>query len=279
MEEGWWSISILEWITQTLVAISSGNPVLLALIMSTIAFTMTTLGATPVLFVRAKPKSGDNGFLEDLIDIGLGFGSGVMIVASFTSLLLPAIKGGGIALTIAGFILGAFIVALINEIIPHEHIFKGFEGWREARRKIKAAWLVALAIIIHNLPEGYSIGISSAYRDIEGIKVGLAISFQDVPEGLAVALPILAITGSRLTALTIGALSGFSEVIAALLAALLFTNPNALYLGLASAAGAMIYVVSNEAIPESHRSGSEKKATIGFFLGFILMLYLDTTLK
>lgn len=252
---------------------SSANPLVLALIMSSLAMVMTTLGSLPVIFIRVKR---DNGVLGDLVDVGLGFGSGVMIVASFTSLLLPSIEGGGFKVTITGFLLGALIVAMLNEVLPHEHIFKGFEGWREAGRKIKAAWLVALAILIHNLPEGYSIGVASAYSGNEGFEVGLAISLQDMPEGLAVAIPILAITGSRVSAITIAFLSGLSEVISAVIAVSLFSNPNLLYIGLSSAAGAMIYVVSHEAIPESHRSGSEKKATIGFFLGFIVMLYLDT---
>jgi ZIP family zinc transporter len=78
-----------------------------------------------------------------------------------------------------GFILGAVAIAVVNEILPHEHIFKGFEGWRSARSKVKAAWLVAIAIIIHNLPEGYSIGVSSAYRGVEGVKVGLAIGYYE----------------------------------------------------------------------------------------------------
>ena len=249
------------------------SPVALALLMSTLAMVCTTAGAFPALLVRRRHDT-----LDSLIDVGLGFGSGVMIVASFTSLLLPSIEGGGFTQALLGFIIGALAIAAINEILPHEHIFKGFEGWHAARGKVKAAWLVALAIIIHNLPEGYSIGVASAYSGVEGVKVGLAISFQDIPEGLAVALPILAITGSRGLALVTAALSGFTEVVAAVVAASFFGNPHALYLGLSSAAGAMVYVVSHEALPESHRGGSEKKATAGFFLGFIVMLYLDTIL-
>jgi len=243
--------------------------------MSVLAMTCTIIGALPVLLVKIKK----DGLIEDLIDIGLGFSGGVMMVASFTSLLLPAINGGGFTIAIAGFIIGAVVIAVINEVIPHEHIFKGFEGWHVAKVKIKTAWLVALAILIHNLPEGYSIGIASAYKVMEGVKVGLAISLQDIPECLAIALPILAISGSRILAITITTLSGASEVLTALLAVSLLGDPRVLYLSLSSAAGAMIYIVSHEAIPESHRSGVERKATIGFFLGFIIMLYLDTMLS
>jgi ZIP family zinc transporter len=259
---------------ELLEGVARGNTVITALLMSTLAMLSTTIGALPVLLVRG----GRDDVINILVDVGLGFGSGVMIVASFTSLLLPSIEGGGLHLTLAGFTIGALAVAVANEVLPHEHIFKGFEGWRVARGKVKTAWLIALAIIIHNIPEGYSIGVSSAYSSVEGVKVGLAISLQDVPEGLAVALPTLAITGSRLLAVLVAALSGFSEVVAAALAVILFGHPQVLYLGLSSAAGAMIYVVSHEAIPESHRSGAEKKATAGFFLGFVIMLVLDTIL-
>ncbi len=262
-------------VSSNLESLASHDPIVIALLMSTLAMISTIIGALPVLLIRVR-RSGS---IEDLIDIGLGFSSGVMIVASFTSLLLPSIEEGGFEVTLAGFLLGAAAIAIVNEVTPHEHIFKGFEGWRNARSKIKAAWLVALAIIIHNIPEGYSIGVASAYRGLEGVKVGLAISLQDMPEGLAVALPVLAITGSMYMAVMIATLSGFSEVVAAVLAVIVFGNPQLLYLGLSSAAGAMMYVVSHEAIPESHRGGAEKKATIGFFLGFIVMLYLDTVLS
>ncbi|MEM4656002.1 MAG: ZIP family metal transporter [Acidilobaceae archaeon] len=252
------------------------NSILLAMLMGTLAAIATTIGALPVLLVRYSKSNPYS--LEKLLNAGLGFSSGVMIVASFTSLLLPSIEGGGLTISLIGFIGGALALAFINELIPHEHIFKGFEG-PIGFKKIKTAWLVALAIILHNLPEGYSIGVASAYQTIDGLKVGLAISIQDVPEGLAVALPVLAITGSKPLALIIAFFSGLSELITAIAAVTIFGEyENILYLGLSSAAGAMIYVVSHEALPESHRTGREKEATIGFFIGFIIMLYLDTLL-
>ncbi len=254
---------------------------MLATLMGILAMLTTSLGAIPALLIKYD-KSGTQGF-EKLLNIGLGFSSGVMVVASFTGLLLPSIESGGLTITLTGFMVGALAIAMINKIIPHEHIFKGFEGPTEFRRKIKAAWLVALAIILHNIPEGYSIGVASAYQLMEGFKMGLAISFQDIPEGLAVALPILAITGSKPLALIVTFFSGLSELIMAVAAVAIFAIfkelEDLLYLSLSSAAGAMIYVVSHEALPESHRTGKEKEATIGFFIGFILMLYLDTALS
>ncbi len=267
----------LEYLREIIIGLTGGSSIALALIMSLLAAALTTLGSLPVLLV--KYRRGDPRSLEFMIDVGLGFSSGVMIVASFTSLLLPSIEHGGIIVALSGFLGGAVVIALINELLPHEHLFKGFEGWVSARRKIKAAWLVALAILIHNIPEGYSIGVASAYDLGEGFKVGLAIGLQDVPEGLAVALPVLGVTGSRFLAVSVAALSGLSETLAALLSVSVFSGlPFILYLGLSSAAGAMVYVVVHEALPESHGSGRERYATLGFFIGFIAMIYLDTIL-
>jgi len=243
------------------------QPLLVAFIMSSFAATMTTIGSLIVLFIPLKKK-----IIETAIDIGLGFGSGVMLVASFLSLLVPSIQNSNIIITLLGFCSGAAAIAFFNWILPHKHLFKN-----SLSKKIKAAWLVALAIIIHNFPEGFAIGITSSYSTQESIKVGLAIGFQDLPEGLAVSLPILAITKSKLIALVVGGLSGFSEVISALPASFFgMISPFLLYFLMAFGAGAMIFVVSNEAIPESHRSGKEKEATLGFISGFIIMLILDS---
>lgn len=214
-----------------------------------------------------------------LIDLGLGFSSGVMIVASFTSLLLPAIDLGGFYRSLVGFLAGVFAISMVERLTPHLHVVKGAEGPREAARRLRAIWLVALAIIIHNLPEGMAVGFSSLASLREGVIVALAIGLQDIPEGTAVALPVLASGGSRLFALGIAVLSGLSEAVTSLLAGIMgHAYSWLLPYALSFAAGAMVYVVSHEALPESHRAGHEAKATAGFLLGFIIMLWLDTTL-
>jgi len=262
-------------IVQEIQAWAGGSPIMLALIMSGIAMTLTTLGGLPILFI-SKPEGDRFGLL---IDLGLGFSSGVMIVASFTSLLLPAMDIGGPARPLAGLLLGAITVHVINNAVPHEHLVKGFEGPREALRKLKAAWLVALAIIIHNIPEGVSIGASSAYNPAVGVVTGLAIGIQDIPEGFAVALPVYASTGRKWYALFLAFLSGLSELVFAVPAALVASYSLALLpLVMGFGAGAMVYVVSHEAIPETHRTGNEDKATLAFFTGFVVMLLLDTLL-
>jgi ZIP family zinc transporter len=271
----------LESLESIIAEASGGDPVKAAFLISLYAAAMTSLGGALVIVVALRSRGGSSGGegLEMLLDVGMGFSSGVMIAASFTSLLLPALELSGPSVVFPSFILGAIAIHVINAILPHEHLIKGYEGPPSFKRKLRAAWLVATAIILHNLPEGMAIGAATSYSLGEGIGVGLAIGTQDFPEGLAVALPIYASNGSLGLALLVAVISGLSEVVLALsTAAVIGFYGSLLASSLAFAAGAMIYVVSHEALPESHRTGHEKQATLGFFLGFIIMLYLDTQL-
>lgn len=267
---------IVGTLVEAIHNVSSGDPLWAAVAVSLFAAAMTSLGALLILVFRNLDSIERS---STLLDIGMAFSSGVMTVASFTSLLIPAIEMAGPGHPLLGFILGAVIVYILNRIVPHEHIVKGYEGPEWGARKLMAAWLVAIAIIIHNLPEGMAIGASTAYNVDKGIVVGIAIGLQDLPEGLSVALPIAVATGRRGLAIGVGVLSGMTEVVMALITVLIGVEVvSMLPLLLGFGAGAMMYVVSHEALPESHRTGHEDKATIGFFLGFLVMLYLDTTL-
>lgn len=258
-----------------LLGLQQLSPLEVALAMSLLAAATTSLGGLAVL-----PLGGRGPNLR-VLDAGLGFSSGIMTVASFTSLLLPAIETAGQPWTpLLGFTAGAVVVAILHRLLPHEHVLLDrYEGPEWGRRKLRTAWLVAVAIIIHNLPEGMAIGASSAYSVEKGVATGLAIALQDIPEGLAVAMPVLLASGSRLVAVGLSVLSGLCEVATAVPTALL-GEAAAAYLPvlLGFGAGAMVYVVSHEALPESHRSGHENLATLGYFLGFAVMLILDTTL-
>ena len=259
-----------------LLDLSGGTHLGAALVAGVFAAIMTSIGGL-IAVIPGVPK--DRRQLDLLVDVGLSFSSGVMIVASFTSLLLPSIESYGFSETLAGFLLGALSIHVANKIIPHEHLIKGYEGPQRIAEKIRTAWLVAVAILIHNLPEGLSIGAASAYSASDGLILGIAIGLQDFPEGSAVAIPILAATGSRLLAAGVASLSGFSEVAMALVAVLAGeASVAALPYLMGFGAGAMVYVVSHEALPESHRAGHEGFATLGFFAGFIVMLALDTML-
>lgn len=247
------------------------NSVLRALILGLIPALATSLGGLIGLIgVRGR---------EVHLDVGLGFSAGVMTVTAFTSLLLPAIELGGVFLTTLGFLTGVLVVVLLNRIIPHEHLMKGYEGPVSMKNKIKHVWLVVLAILIHNLPEGLAVGGSSSIGLSMGLITAVAIGVQDIPEGFVVSFPLAVAGRSKRTALAISVLSGLSETVMAVIAALLSTGSTSLLVfTLSLAAGSMIYVVSHEVIPETHRHGHESLSTTGFILGFILMLWLESLL-
>jgi ZIP family zinc transporter len=246
--------------------------VLRALVLGLIPALMTSLGGLAGL-IGVKGR-------EEHLDVGLGFSAGVMTVASFTSLLLPAIELGGVSLVTAGFLAGVALVVLLDRIIPHEHLLRGYEGPSFMRDRMKHVWLVTMAILIHNLPEGLAVGSSSVVSSSVGLATAIAIGIQDIPEGFAVSFPIAIAGKSKKKALGISVLSGLSETLMALAAALLSsTTTTLLVLTLSLAAGSMIYVVSHEVIPETHRYGHESLSTLGFMSGFIVMLWLDTILS
>ncbi len=236
---------------------------------------LTGAGALPVLLGR---RIGDRG-----IDAGLGFSAGVMLVASFTSLLLPAMETGVYAAVYPGFVAGVLLVYVLNSLLPHLHIFKGYEGPRGGEERYRRLMLVALAVIIHNVPEGMAIGVSAIYSVVDGLVVALAIGIQDMPEGFAVAFPIYSATGDRGRALAMGFFSGVAELAAAYIPlAVIAVSENMVWYMLpfmmSLAAGAMVYVVVHELVPEIYGRGHDEASTLGFFIGFIAMLSLDTLL-
>ena len=216
---------------------------------------------------------------QKFIDTLLGFSAGVMLAASFFSLIIPALDIGGLYTTLIGIVLGVLAIFLANEYLPHEHLVKGVEGRLVLR--IRRIWLFVFAITIHNLPEGLAVGVGFGSGDArEAITLALAIGMQNAPEGLAVAFALTSTL--RYTAkysFTIALLTGLVEPIAGVLGAYLITVSRSLLpYAMAFAGGAMIYIISNEIIPESHRLGHEKHASIGLIIGFLIMLILDNML-
>ncbi|MDQ0070411.1 ZIP family zinc transporter [Variovorax boronicumulans] len=257
----------------------SGSPVGAALTGGCIAALATALGTVPVLLSQQ--------FSQRAYDSMLGFGAGVMLAASSFSLVIPALaaaksQGAGAwgsgALVGGGVLLGAMVLLAIDRAVPHEHFVKGLEG--PESRALKRVWLFVLAIVLHNLPEGLAIGVAFAGTDAVGATaLTTGISIQDVPEGLVVALALRSVGYGKLTAVGLGVLSGLVEPLAAVLgAAVIGLTAALLPWGLAMAAGAMLFVISHEIIPESHRKGHEAHATTGLMLGFVLMMVLDTAL-
>jgi len=258
---------IIDFITN----VSGGNLVLAGLMAGSICMILTFIGAIPSAFGSKISKS--------VLDVGLGFSAGIMLVASFTSLLLPGIEVGGIEPVVIGFIIGALTIIGIERFLPHLHMIKGAEGSQKFRERVKTVWMLVLAVIIHNFPEGLAVGASISYSIRDGILTAIAIGIQDIPEGFTVSLPLVGIGMKRKNALLIGFLSGASEPIMALIPIFLTSFANSLlpYM-LGFAAGMMIFVVSHEIIPETHRHGFEDQATIGLLIGFIIMLILDSIL-
>ena len=236
-------------------------------IASLVAGLATGAGALPVLFTRR--------ISDRLLDIMLGFAAGVMLAATSFSLLVPSIDLGGPWVAVLGLILGAVVLHLIDRSIPHFSPAFGAEG---PPSRLSRVWLFVLAITIHNFPEGLAVGVSFGSGDIAaGFVIATAIGLQNMPEGLAVALPLLREGYSRRKALWYGTLTGLVEPIGGLLgAAIVVVSRPLLPWGLAFAAGAMLFVIADEMIPESHRKGFAREATFGLIAGFVIMMLLDT---
>lgn len=276
--------AVIVLISQQLWDYMHEHPVVLkALIGGSIAALATAIGTTPVLFSQTLSQRTQ--------DTLYGFGAGVMLAACAFSLIIPGLNavssmgvlGGGpwAASGVIGvsMLIGAGALMLLDHVLPHEHFIKGREGPHDASR-LRRTWLFVFAIILHNIPEGLSIGVAYGVPgEVSGNALAVGIAIQDIPEGLVVAVALLAAGYSRWFAVLIGVLSGLMEPIAAVIGAIaVVVSANLLPWGLGFAAGAMLFVVSHEIIPESHRKGHERWATGGLMIGFVLMMMLDTAL-
>jgi ZIP family zinc transporter len=257
---------------------SESPPYLLQALGATVLAGLSTgLGALPVL---AASRLSDR-----LASLLLGFGGGVMIAASAFSLIEPALEvappmgiGGPLATVMIGVLIGGFLIWFVERILPHEHFFSGRDG--PTARSIRRAWLFVAAIALHNLPEGLAVGVGYGSEDPHvGQAVTAGIVLQNLPEGLVTAASLIAVGYRRRFALGVTFATGLVETLGGLLG-LAMTSMAAILvpLGLAFAAGAMVYVVGGEVIPESHRRGFERFGTWGFLIGFIIMTALDYSL-
>ena len=270
---------------QQLWVIAQQQPVVLqALGGGLVAAMATALGTVPIVFSQRMS--------ERTQDTLLGFGAGVMLAACAFSLILPGMEAvrslqlwGGSEWAASGVIglailLGAAGMMGFDRLLPHEHFIKGREGMEmDAVRKLQRAWLFVFAIALHNLPEGLAIGVAYAGNGLGGNALATGIAIQDIPEGLVVAMALVTAGYRRRTAILVAILTGMVEPVGAVLGALIVSTSMAvLPWGLGFAAGAMLFVISHEIIPESHRKGHERFATGGLMLGFVLMMIMDTAL-
>ncbi len=258
------------------------HPILQALLATCFTWFLTAVGAAAVFFFKNLRR--------EVLDSMLGFAAGVMIAASYWSLLAPSIEmaaGSGVPAWVpatVGFILGGVFLWSVDRVLPHLHI--GFPI--EEAEGIKTSWqrsiLLVLAITLHNFPEGLAVGVAFGALGVgvpaasftAAMALAIGIGIQNLPEGTAVAVPLRREGMSRLRSFWYGQLSGAVEPVAGVLgaAAVIVIQPLLPY-ALGFAAGAMIYVVVEELIPESQLAKNTHRATIGAMLGFAVMMILD----
>ena len=271
---------------------SQSSPIMQAFYAGLFTWILTAIGASLVFFFKRSNRK--------ILDAALGFTGGVMIAASFWSLLYPAIGSvetqqelGITNLPIwfapaIGFLFGALFIYFLDKKIPHLHLFKRIEEAEGPKTDLKKTELLVIAIAIHNIPEGLAVGVAfgalSYGLDI-GITLGGAIALaigmglQNAPEGFAVSMPMRRAGFSRFKSWQWGQLSAIVEPIFAVIgAAVVIAVYPILPYALAFAAGAMIFIVVEEVIPESQSGGNADIATMGLIAGFIVMMCLDVAL-
>lgn len=261
------------------------GPVLQALLATTFTWLVTALGAALVFFFKKIEKH--------ILDIMLGFAAGVMIAASFWSLLAPAIEmaeGSGVPTwvpAVTGFLAGGVFLRIIDRILPHLHLNEPIERAEGVHTSWQRSVLLVLAITLHNIPEGLAVGVAfgAVTADLPSatvagaVALALGIGIQNFPEGAAVSIPLRREGYSRLKSFWFGQLSGIVEPVAGVIgAAVVITMKSILPYALSFAAGAMIFVVVEELIPESQSSNNTDNATAGAMLGFAVMMLLDVAL-
>lgn len=256
-----------------------GAAVLAGFQASFLAGIATGVGAIPVLFVGRLSARAE--------DIALSLAGGVMLAATMVSLLIPGLEQarartgsgfGGAAIIASAVMLGAVLVRLLHDRLPHEHATKGREGGAGAAG-LQRAWLLVLAIALHNIPEGLAVGVGAS-AEIAGAALAsdtlaLAIAIQNMPEGLVVAIALVTIGMSRWRALMAALASGLVEPVAGAAGAFgTALSLAALPWALGLAAGAMLYVIGNEIVPETHSRGNETAATFALLAGFSAMILI-----
>jgi ZIP family zinc transporter len=261
------------------------NPVLLALFATLFTWAVTAIGASMVFFFRTINKR--------ILNSMLGFAAGVMIAASFWSLLKPAIEMAEASGTLPwkpaliGFLSGGAFLLIVDKLLPHLHLGLSIDKAEGVKTSWQRSVLLVLAITLHNIPEGLAVGVAFgalAHNPDAGVLAGaialaLGIGLQNFPEGAAVSIPLRREGFSRLKAFNYGQMSGIVEPIAGVIGAyLVLTMTPLLPYALSFAAGAMIFVVVEELIPESQSGNETDFSTIGAMLGFAVMMFLDVAL-
>jgi ZIP family zinc transporter len=253
-----------------------GKIVVIGFAASILAGLATGIGALPALFFK--------NISNNLFNSMLGAAAGVMLAATAFSLLVPGIEAGnliwhnkGIYVVSLGMLIGAVFLHFADKQLPHIHFDSVSDTQLDSLKKI---WLFVIAITIHNFPEGMSVGVSFGSGELKnGLALTIAIALQNMPEGLAVALPLVGLGYNKWRAVGIATLTGLVEPIGGLLGITMVTAfQSVLPIAMGFAAGAMLFVISEEIIPETHSSGRSRYATFSLMMGFIVMMVLDNML-
>ncbi len=213
-------------------------------------------------------------------DIILSFAAGVMLAAAILGLVLPSLEYGGnfaILITIAGIFTGAFCLNAIDKLVPHLHKLAGVEQEKHENKGIDKVLLFVLAIAIHNLPEGIAAGVGfGSGNTSQALTIAGGIALQNIPEGMVIIAPMLASGTSKKRTFVIAMLTGLVEVLGTFIGYFAVSIATAILpFALSFAGGTMLYVISDEMIPETHSHGSERGATHSLLAGFSLMLLMD----
>ncbi|TDX51662.1 ZIP family metal transporter [Orenia marismortui] len=250
------------------------NIITIGILASLAAGLATGVGAIPIFFTKDIHKK--------VLDTSLGFAAGVMLAATSFSLIIPAIEkgGGGIkgaTIALFGILAGGGFLDLVDKFFPDTNLLSNSTDEDTNLRKV---WLFALAITIHNFPEGLAVGVGFGDGDIlNGLGLAIAIGLQNIPEGLAVAIPFVKEKMEVWKAFIIALASGLVEPIGGLLGVgLIQISRPVLPFALAFAAGAMLFVISNEIIPESQKNSTSSLSTHAILIGFVIMMFLDNVL-
>ena len=253
-----------------------GKLVVMGFLASILAGLATGVGALPALFFK--------NISTRLFNSMLGAAAGVMLAATAFSLLVPGMEygeqiwpGKGLLIVSLGMLLGALFLHFADQILPHLHFDTVADESLDSLQKIS---LFIIAITIHNFPEGMSVGVSFGNGDMHnGLVLSIAIALQNLPEGLAVALPLVGLGYNKWKAVGLATLTGLVEPIGGLLGITMVTIfSSVLPIAMGFAAGAMLFVISEEIIPETHAKGRSRIATFSLMIGFIIMMVLDKML-
>ena len=258
--------------------VETTNVILLGFVASLCASAGTAVGSLGVLFISSLSRRLEDGLLS--------VAAGIMLAATFFALLLPGLEYAGmqhgevlsVGIVSAGVLLGAVTLFAIHQHVPHEHFQLGREGAEGT--ELSRIWLFVIAITLHNFPEGMAVGVGFAGGELSnGLPLALGIGLQNIPEGLAVSVALLSVGYTKMQCMLVGALSGLVEPLGGLVGAIAVSGAAALMpWALAFSAGAMLFIISDEIIPETHSAGNKSLATFSLLGGFVIMMVLNTVI-